>query len=164
MLDVDAAIAWSRRVLKTGGVFLMDDYVGPSRFRWGRQEMELATRVRQILPDRYLKDPYHPDRSEVLIPRKIRRPSPLLMNLTDPSEAVQSDRIIEGVVRHFPNAEIIPTGGAVYHLALPEMIHNIDENDEYDRAILDLILLIDELSIYHPSIRTYFATVIAFKG
>jgi SAM-dependent methyltransferase len=163
MLDVEAAVSWSRRILMPGGMFLVDDFVGPTRFRWGKEEMDLATRVRRLLPDRYLKSPYHPQDSGVLLPRRIRRPNLLAMRLTDPSEAAQSGQILESILRHFPNAEIIPTGGAVYHLALSEVIHNFDENDEYDLAILDLMLLVDELSLHHPGIQSYFAAAIAFK-
>jgi len=33
MMDVDQAVAWSWRVLRPGGVLLLEDFVGPSRFQ-----------------------------------------------------------------------------------------------------------------------------------
>ena len=39
MLDVDYAIAWSVRALKTGGILVVNDYVGPTRLQWRRKEV-----------------------------------------------------------------------------------------------------------------------------
>jgi SAM-dependent methyltransferase len=51
MFDVKAALEWSRRVLKKGGVFLMDDFVGPDRMQWSDRLLEINNEVRsQIDP------------------------------------------------------------------------------------------------------------------
>jgi len=34
MLDVDEAVGWSKKILKKGGLFLMDEYIGAPRFQW----------------------------------------------------------------------------------------------------------------------------------
>jgi len=65
----------------------------------------------------------------------------------DPSEAADSDRIVNSILRYFPNAEVKDTGGIVYNLALQDMLGNFDEENEYDRILLDLLMIIDELCI-----------------
>ena len=40
------------------------------------------------------------------------------MKRADPSEAADSERIREALFSTFPNAEYIPMGGVIYHMAL----------------------------------------------
>lgn len=102
MLDSEAAVRWSRDVLLPGGVFYMNDFVGPSRMQW---------------TDRMLA--------------------------VDPTERADSGRILPSVLRFFPDAEVIPTGGVIYHSVLNAILQNFDE--EADRPWLDLLLLLDDL-------------------
>jgi len=141
MLDVDDAVAWSRKVLREGGIFYMDDFIGASRFQWPDRQLEIASRVRRIFEGSYyLEDPKNPGQ---FIEPDIKRPNPDRLMQDDPSEAADSERILEAVKRHFPNAEIKMTGGVIYHLALNNMLHNFDE--EKDRHLLDLMMLVDGL-------------------
>src|SRR5207248_9310642 len=57
MFDVAKAIEWSKCVLRSGGVFVMDDFVGPSHMQWSDRLLEINSGVRARLPARYLKDP-----------------------------------------------------------------------------------------------------------
>ena len=41
-------------------------------------------------------------------------------------------------MKWFPNAEISPTGGTIYHLALNDVLHNVDE--VADRDTLEKLL------------------------
>ncbi len=59
----------------------------------------------------------------------------------DPSEAADSDKILDCIRLVFPDAEIIPTGGVVYHLALNDVLANFD--DERDATLLQSLLLLD---------------------
>ncbi len=140
MLDVDEAIGWSRAALKPNGLFYMDDFVGPDRMQWSDKMLKMATRVRTALPDEYLKNPFKP---HALLPRKMTRPNRLRMRLVDPTECADSSKIIPSLKKWFPDVEITPTGGAIYHLALNDVLHNIDEVEE--RALLEKLLRIDDL-------------------
>lgn len=160
MLDVDFAVGWSRRVLQEGGYFCMCDFVGPARFQWSDDSLELVTRIRASLPKRYLRDPY---RSSGYRPAKIQRLDPQVLAKEDPSEAADSDRILEAVSRHFPDAQITKVGGVVYHLALRDIIHNFDEQNEDDRALLGALLLVDEVSIRGSRVDNHYATALGSK-
>ena len=52
MFNADAAVAWSRGVLRPGGWFLMTDFVGANRFRWSDETYALVDLIRGSLPDR----------------------------------------------------------------------------------------------------------------
>jgi len=159
MFDVNKAIEWSHQILEVGGVFYMDDFVGPSRFQWSDDALELGTRVRNILPDRYLKNPHDPNK---LLNRTIERLDPEKLKRDDPSEAADSSNILKSVIRFFPNAEITLTGGIIYHSTLNDVLHNIDETDLKDKAILDLLLIIDDLATKN-GIESQYATALAVK-
>jgi SAM-dependent methyltransferase len=138
MPNVVDALQWSHDRLKHGGLLAVDDFIGPDRFQWTDENMEWAARVRRNLPERFLRNPYAPDQ---LLPREIRRPTPEEVIASDPSEAVDSGRIEAALLEVFPNCEIVPTGGALYHLALNDIFCNFESGD--DLALLRQILLLD---------------------
>ncbi len=160
MLDIDSALQWSRKVLKKGGLFYLDDFVGPSRFQWSDESLALATRIRSLLPEKYLRSPYNPKQ---FLDRIVERPDPREIAKSDPSEAAQSSLILECVRRYFPQAEITLCGGTVYHLTLTDVLFNLDEDNEYDRALLELLLLIDELTIKVSQYDNHYASALAWK-
>jgi len=156
MFDVGAALAWSHRGLCDGGCFAMDDFVGPTRFQWSALELEMAARVRALLPDRFLVNPRNPI---AWLDRAPGRPDPEAMAAADPSEAADSGRILAAVAEVFPQARVIPTGGIIYHLALNDVLANFDEDQ--DRAMLDSLLLLDEMLARNG--HTQYAVAIARK-
>lgn len=156
MLDVDSAIRWSHDRLAPGGYFVMDDYVGPSRFQWTIFQLIVATLVRTALPRRLRIHPTKPQRTQSRI---ATRPAIKSMIATDPTEAADSENILSSVVRTFPEVEIIPTGGLVYFLALNSLLQNF--NDQDDGKFLKLFLSIDEKLARMG--HTYYAVAIASK-
>ncbi|MGJ3249117.1 MAG: class I SAM-dependent methyltransferase [Elainellaceae cyanobacterium] len=157
MFDVDKALKWSKTVLKQGGLFYMDDFVGASRFQWPDEQLEVATKVRcAFQQSKYLSNP---NAQTSFLPTDVTRPDKEKLVQSDPSEAADSDRIIDAIYQHFPNAEIKNTGGVIYHLALSDMLHNFNEND--DKILLDLLMIIDELCTKLG--QTHYAIALAFK-
>ena len=120
MPHVRAALAWSRARLKRGGILVVYDYVGPSRFQWADDMLQMVNEL--ILP---------------LGVEPTRRPSERFMMQADPSEAADSGRIREALFANFPNAAWVPLGGAVYHVGLTGKIADIPD------PILSRLLRID---------------------
>ncbi len=139
MLDVDEWLAWSRRVLNPGGVLLLDDFVGATRFQWSRRQLDYASSFRRTLPDALLVDHRYPDRH---LPCEIARPTITQMLASDPTEAADSGRILASLRRHFPEAEVRATGGVIYHLALSDSVANF-ERGVHD-TLLEVALLLDD--------------------
>jgi ubiquinone/menaquinone biosynthesis C-methylase UbiE len=161
MFDVDQAVAWSHRVLSTDGLFFMDDYVGPNRFQWSDETLALATRVRENLPPQYLQRA-QPDAPPV--PVQVGRPSIRRIVNEDPSEAPDSERILTAVKKHFPNALIIPTGGAVYNLALTHTLHHFDPKQPAEEALLRNLMLIDEMAVRNTRVESHYAVALAWRN
>ena len=130
MFDVRRVLLWSRERLRPGGWLVMDDFVGATRFQWPEAQLEIASKVRRSLPKRLLRDPAHP---QYFCPTDMTRPSLASMLATDPSEAADSENILPVLRQEFPDAQIILTGGVVYHLALNDVIANFDDIEDADR-------------------------------
>jgi len=159
-LNVGRAVWWSRELLKPGGVFFMDDYVGPSRFQFSDATLNFVNRIRDMLPSCYLRSPYHATR---VMQRCYERLPAAAWEALDPSEAADSANILPAVREYFPDAEIKLLGGAVYHLALEDVIANFDEENEADAAFLKLLTIIDQFAIGRDGVENLFATAVARK-
>jgi SAM-dependent methyltransferase len=159
MLDTKKAVKWSYEILSPGGVFYMDDFVGPNRFQWSDEALKLGTKIRRVLPKGFLRNPYRKGR---YLPRKLTRPNARRLKDSDPSEAADSSNIIQSIKEYFPNAKIKLTGGLIYHATLNDILYNISESDEKDKAILELLLIIDELSL-NSGVESQYATALGVK-
>lgn len=156
MFDVQAAIAWSRRVLKPRGVFLMDDFVGPNRMEWSARLLQINTDARKSMPPEYLRDPSNPER---FLPAEIAPTDPARVAAIDPSECADSSRILPELLRAFPDAWVKKTGGGIYHLALNDVLHNILAREDF--ALLDRLLQLDDECADLG--ETHYAVAIAVK-
>jgi 2-polyprenyl-3-methyl-5-hydroxy-6-metoxy-1,4-benzoquinol methylase len=127
MPDVVSKIAG---MLEPGGLFVVDEFVGPQRFQWTRRQIAEAQMVLDAFPDSY----------KVISPgvskRRIVRPSKLWMLLTDPSEAIDSARIRPVLHEQLEVVEERPYGGAVLHLALADIAQNfLDDSPETNHVL-----------------------------
>lgn len=138
MPDTARAVAASVTALEPGGVFLMNDYCGPNFFQWSGRTLAYATAVRHRLPDVLLRNPADPS---VQLASVIGRPDKAAMVALDPSEAADSESILPAIRHFLPDARVWMLGGAIYHLALNDVLANFDT--ERDMPLLDSLLLLD---------------------
>ena len=133
MLDVYDAVKKSYEVLKPGGAFFCNDFVGKSKFQWSDMELAIVNGIRISLDERL----FHKSNGEIY-PRLISRPSIKDMDEIDPSEAADSDSINPAIKEIFPDAVVIPTGGLIYHLCLNGILSNIEEESDLLHHLLDM--------------------------
>jgi predicted SAM-dependent methyltransferase/SAM-dependent methyltransferase len=133
MFNVDEAVAWSFNVLRPGGLFVFDEYVGPTRMQFSEFVLGVNTLYRRLLSHEYLIDPCSSDQ----ILDVVHNVDVDALLALDPSEAADSDNILPSINKHFPNAIIKPTGGCVYHIGLNDILHNLrDDEAEIARALM----------------------------
>ena len=126
MMDVDVAVKWSAQTLKTDGLFAMQDYVGPNRFQWTNRNLDFVERVRRSLPESLLMDPLNGGQT---LPFRLQRPDPDAIAAFDPTEAPDSERILDAIDKYFLAPEIIPTGGTLYHFGLKDILANFTQSE-----------------------------------
>lgn len=133
MPDAAAAVRKSYDVLKEGGIFFCNDFVGRNRFQWWDMEMIIANGVRA-----FFSDDLFVRKDGRRLPRCITRPSLEAMLKADPSEAADSEAILPAIYETFKEPLVIPTGGIVYHLAIQFILENIPEDGELLTYLLQL--------------------------
>ena len=124
MFDTDQAVAWSKHILRPGGLFFMYDFVGPNHFQWSDDDMKISSMLLESIEDKYF---FIPD-SDYMWVKKTARSTVEEMLASDPSEAADSEAILPAFQKHFPHGTIIPLGGLVYILCLDGIIINIPDN------------------------------------
>jgi SAM-dependent methyltransferase len=156
MPDVDAALRWSRAVLRPDGILVMHEYVGPTRFQFREEVLIANSEFRRSLPEKLLSNPWAPGTK---ISAEVVNPDLDELIATDPSEGMDSGRILQCLFEYFPNAKVRLTGGIIYHLGLNDILHNLVREgaiDEIDRALA----LDDEFT---NSGETQYAVALAVK-
>ena len=140
MFDVDKALQWSVRALKFGGLLVINDYVGPKRLQWKHKEVDM---VREFLLDN--KDLIGSNY------RKVKRGSSFRgfkQFLRDPSEAPQSDKILNAY-KKYTGSEMKILGGSIIHLG-GGFINGLEESDpKIHQKIIDLDKKARANGLYH---------------
>jgi SAM-dependent methyltransferase len=124
LAPMPAVVERIESLLAPGGWFVVDEFVGPRRFQWSRQQLSAAQAVLDGIPDRYRTT------TSGEVKRRVIRPSVLWMVMTDPSEAIDSARITSELRRRFEVLEEKPYGGAVLHIALADISHHFMDDDD----------------------------------
>ena len=121
MSDVRAALLWSREVATDGAVIMINDYVGANRLQYPDKEVDAANEFLRHhgLPGRV-------PRSNVLTRMKMWR--------RDPSEAPQSERIVEAA-RELGYA-LRPIGGMMLNILGPLVAGRLPDEDERIDALI----------------------------
>lgn len=126
--------------LSAEGLFVLNEFVGPSRFQWTDRQLEIINGLLAVMPHRYRESRLIPGRYKA----QVSRPTIEHMLRTDPSEAVRSAEIMHVLPDYFEIVECKPWGGAVLHLLLYEIAGNFSENRPEDVRLLHTLFEIED--------------------
>jgi ubiquinone/menaquinone biosynthesis C-methylase UbiE len=145
------------RSLKSGGAFLVNEFVGPSQFQFTDRQLEMTRDLLAVLPPAL-----RTDLNLGLAKTEYVRQPVEHWYAADPSEAIRSDEIVAELEKRFEVVERRDYGGALLHLALEFIAYNFDPNDEKDVALLRLAALLESLLTRHEILASDF-TVMALR-
>lgn len=135
--NVDQLLQEVRNILKPGGYLLGDEYVGPRRFQWDRNQFVLANMILNRIPSKFRKN-----YSGSGIKNKNLYAGEFLMWLNDPSEAVESNSIEDCLSKTFKEASFFYYGGSISHLVFHDIAQNFSngnaEADQWVKWVLDV--------------------------
>jgi SAM-dependent methyltransferase len=144
-----------QRTLKPGGLFHLNEYVGPTRFQWTDVQLELANAFLDSLPPRLRQLPSGEPKEA------LRRPTFEEMIAADPSEAVRSEALVSALEPFFDIVEYRPLGGTLTHIALGGIAQNFDPQSPEDSAILQGLFATEDAAMTDGRIGSDFATIAA---
>lgn len=109
-------------LLNPGGLLIVDEFVGPTKFQWTDGQLRAVDALLAELPE---------DRRRLAdgrLKRRAVRPSLLSMRLDDPSEAVDAARLLPALRSRYRVLEERPYGGTVLHVALSGIAQNFRDD------------------------------------
>jgi SAM-dependent methyltransferase len=127
--------------LKDDGLFLINEYLGPSQFQLPDDQVELINEVLGMLPKKYRR---LIGRGEESYKSNFKRISVADLEAIDPSEAIRSAEIRTVFKSFFDVVEYSPYGGNLLHFLLAGIVGNFDPDSEVDVCILRLLSLLEE--------------------
>jgi ubiquinone/menaquinone biosynthesis C-methylase UbiE len=109
--------------LKEHGILVLNEYVGPDRFQWTDEQVEVTNALLRLLPERLrtMKDGTRKNR--------MARYGSLAVRINDPSEAAESSSMMNLVQEYFAISELKPYGGAILANLLKDIAHNFEAAD-----------------------------------
>lgn len=141
--NLEHVLSQVRKGLRTGGIFVLNEYVGPSRFQWTPRQLEAMNGALTILPPRL-----RIMRTDVgQIKTKIERPSIKHMLAADPSEAVRSEEIPRLVKKSFKPIEWRGYGGSLLHILLENIAGNFNPHIQEDMDWLEYLFRLEDMLI-----------------
>ncbi len=156
--DLENVYSEISKSLKEDGLFVFNEFVGPTQFQWTDKQVKVINDILKILPDRYRYQPLCKCYKDTF-----SRPSIKEMNSIDPTEAVRSKDIIPKLENHFSIIERKDYGGTILHTLLQDIICNFDENSQEDMAILQLIFYIEDVLLREGCIESDHSMVVCKK-
>jgi SAM-dependent methyltransferase len=147
---LNAILTKVARVLKPDGFFVVNEFVGPTRFQWTERQLEATNGLLALLPPKYRK----------LIGGEFKvneiKNSRLRMILRDPSEAVESSRIVPLLHEIFEVVEIKEYGGTLLHLLFDGIAQNFLSEDPETHGWLDMCFRVEDLLLASGDLQSDF--------
>jgi ubiquinone/menaquinone biosynthesis C-methylase UbiE len=145
------------RFLKENGYFIVNEFVGPTRFQWTARQLEIANALLTMLPEKFRREKSGKVKSAV------RRYGRLAMRFYDPSEAVESSRIMPLLSELFEMVEVREYGGTLLQILLAGIAHNfIADNGEAQEA-LKIIFDVEDMLLRSKEITSDYVLAVCRK-
>ena len=144
--------------LKPDGYFIVNEFVGPTRFEWTDRQLEIINGLLSILPAKY-----RAQWNSNTVKSKVFRPGRLRMILDDPSEAVESSRILPLLHQIFDVIEIKEYGGTILHLLFSGIAHNFLKDNSETRCFMNLCFEVEDQLLKSGDIQSDFVVTICRK-
>jgi SAM-dependent methyltransferase len=142
------------RALRPGGIFHLNEYVGPTRFQWTDAQLHLINGFLDSIPARLRRTPN--GRKPLVL-----RPTIEQMMAMDPTEAVRSADIRGVLSQYFTIVEERPYGGTLLHLGLGDIAQNFDAADPDAVEHLQRLFDMEDAMMANGTIGSDFSVITA---
>jgi ubiquinone/menaquinone biosynthesis C-methylase UbiE len=146
------------KTLKPDGYFIVNEYVGPTRLQWPKRQLEIVNGLLNILPEKY-----RIQWDTGFVKKKVFSQSVLRMLLSDPSEGVESAKILPFLHQLFEVVEIRKYGGTILHPLLANIAHNFLSNDDETQRYLQLCFDAEDALLKSKEIESDFIITVCTK-
>jgi SAM-dependent methyltransferase len=140
-LELEHVMRQVHNALTVEGLFLLEEFVGPTQFQWAEQQMDLVRAMLALLPAelRLLRSGVRKDEEPVLPPD--------VLDAASPFEAIRSADIVPLFERHFDVVVAQSLGGTIQHLLYNGIIHNFDPDDPRACRYIEAVFEVEDALI-----------------
>ena len=147
-----------KQTLRRGGLFVVQEYIGPSQMQFPQKHLHLADIFLKAIPERYRRLRTRPGTKQQA-PRL-----PLeTMNDSDPSEAIRATEIVPLIASRFEVKHFCYLAGSLLLLIFNEIAGNFDA---YDGAIMPLVtalITLDNFLVDNKVLPSYHVYMVCEK-
>ena len=146
-----------KRTLKPGGLFVVQEYVGPSQMQFPQEHLYLADMFLKAIPERYRRT------RDGRIKQQAARLPLDTMNSSDPSEAIRASEIVPLVASRFEVRHFRYIGGTLLLLLFNEIAGNFEAGDTEVMPLVNALIAVDNFLIDCKVLPSYHAYMVCEK-
>lgn len=143
--------------LKPGGLFFVQEYVGPSQMQFPQDHLYLADVFLKAIPERYRRT------RDGRIKQQAARLPLRMMNNSDPSEAIRASEIVPLVASRFEVKHFRYIGGTLLLLVFNEIAGNFETQDAEVMPLVDALIALDNFLIDRKVLPSYHVYMVCEK-
>lgn len=149
-MNVPSMVRQAHSLLKPGGILFADEYIGPARFAYPDDHLQIPRALYNVLAK--------PLRAEAA---ELPLPTPEEVELADPTESVQPQLIVESLRSTFNHVDVTPLFGALPFMIWWGLNHDALFDMPEGIELVRLILRLDEALYEARVLPSYFALLFA---
>ena len=146
-----------KRTLKPGGLFVVQEYVGPSQMQFPQEHLYLADVFLKAIPERYRRT------RDGRVKQQAARLPLDTMNSSDPSEAIRASEIVPLVASRFEVRHFRYIGGTLLLLLFNEIAGNFEAGDTEVMPLANALIALDNFLIDHKVLPSYHVYMVCEK-
>ncbi len=137
-LELEHVMTQVARALTPRGLFVLEEFVGPTQFQWTDAQMAVTRSLLGLLPSRLRMLRWNCVKTEE------GRPTPAEVVAVSPFESIRSAEIGPLFARYFEVVAVAKLGGTIQHLLYNGIIHNFQLTDAEATAHLQAIIAVED--------------------
>jgi SAM-dependent methyltransferase len=155
-IRLEEVFAFIHRVLRPGGTFVFDEYVGPDYQVYPAELVGLLNRVNECLADRYRRDFETGE-----LRTHVGGATPEYIMANDPTEAVHSSQILPLTYCYFHVIDRRDYGGALVRPLFCRVVSGWDLSDPRDQTVARMLILLERELTERGILPTHNSVVVA---
>ncbi|MEO8215667.1 MAG: class I SAM-dependent methyltransferase [Acidobacteriota bacterium] len=140
------------------GLFVLDEFVGPTQFQWSEDQIHLVSGLLRTIPEKF-----RIYQSNGTLKTWEARPTPQEVEAVSPFEAIRSGDIAPLFARFFDVVMIRALGGTIQHLLFSGIMNNFGPGDGEAERHVRAVMAAEDVLVDRGGLPSDFALLIGMK-